>query len=191
MEFTRKKPLIILVAGRAGHGKSTLAKYLETIYIKSGKKVVVSPYTKYLKRILEDIMYMKMDDNNKPRDLLQQVSSKIIKEKLGYQDFFIRRQIEDIEIYSYFTDIIIVPDVRFPEEITIIKNKFPNVISIGIKRVDYISNLTIEQQQDITEVSLDNYHEYDYKVINNNDTSLKEKAIEIIESINTRSDINE
>lgn len=191
MEFVRKNPLIILVAGRAGNGKSTLAKHLETIYIKSGKKVVMSPYTKYLKQYIENIMYMKIDDNNKPRDLLQQISSKIIKGDLGYKDFFIRRQIEDIEIYSYFVDVIIVSDVRFPEEIDIIKEKFSNVISIGIKREDYISTLSLEQQQDITEIALNHYHEYDYEVINNNDVDLKEVARELIDKINIRRENHE
>lgn len=191
MEFIRGNPLIILVAGRAGNGKSTLAKNLETIYIKRGKKVVMSPYTKHLKQYIENIMYMKIDDNNKPRDLLQQISSKVIKEDLGYKDFFIRRQIEDMEVYSYFMDVIIVPDVRFPDEIDVIKSKFPNVISIGIKRENYISTLSLEQQRDITEVALDNYHEYDYEVINHEGVDLKKIAMELINKINIRSEVDE
>lgn len=179
MEFNRKEPMIILIAGRAHSGKTSLAKCLERESKRLGKKVVVSPYTKYLKMYIEEITGQKIDDNNKPRDLLQQISSKVIKGALGKENFFIDRQIEDIEFYSYFFDIILIPDVRFPSEIIAIKENFDNVISIGINRKDYTSKLTKEQQEDVTETSLNYYHDYDYEVVNSKNTDLSKIALEI------------
>ena len=124
MDFIKKQPLIILIAGRAESGKSTMAECLKKEYEKQNKKVIISPYTKYLKNYIENITNKKITEENKPRDLLQRISSEIIKTKLGKKNFFIDRQIEDIEIYSYFAEIIIIPDVRFPDEIDIIKEKF-------------------------------------------------------------------
>ena len=98
-------------------------------------------------------------------------------------NFFINRQIEDIKIYSYFIDIIIIPDVRFPNEIDIIKEKFPNTISIGVKRENFISPLTKKQQEDITENALNDYHNYDFEITNNNIEDLKSKVLEIIENV--------
>lgn len=186
MEFTKKEPLIILIAGRAKSGKSLLAKYFYQQYHNQNKKVIMSPYTKYLKHYIEEITNETIDENNKPRDLLQQISSKIIKKELGKLTFFIDRQIEDIEIYSYFADVILVPDVRFPNEIQTIKAKFPNVISIGITRKNYISTLTKEQQEDITETALDNYHEYDFEIENTDKTDLQKIAEDIIIKIKER-----
>ena len=186
MEFIKKEPLIILVAGTAGSGKSSLCEYLKKEYENINKKVIISPYTKYLKRYIEEITNEKIDESNKPRDLLQQISSKIIKQNLNKSDFFIDRQIEDIEIYSYFMDVILIPDVRFPQEIISIKEKFPNTISIGITRKDYISTLTKLQQQDITETSLNNYHEYDFEIENTKITNLEEVAKELVFKINRR-----
>lgn len=183
MEFQKKNPIILLIVGKARSGKNTLAQYLKEEYQKKQKKVIISPYTKYLKQYIEEITNKKIEENNKPRDLLQQISSKIIKQQLGMNHFFINRQIEDIKIYSYFMDVIIIPDVRFPEEINRIKEEFPNTIAIGITRKDYISTLTKEQQQDITEIALDNYHDYDFEIENSDLNNLKDKALEVFNQI--------
>lgn len=191
MRFKRKKPIIILIGGRARSGKSTLSKFIEEEYKSQNKKVIISPYTKMLKNYIEIITGKKITESNKPRDLLQQISSKIIKGDLGYKDFFIKRQIEDIEIYSYFADVILVPDVRFPEEFQRIKEYFQNVISIGINRINYISELTEEQKNDVTEISLDNYHDYDFEIKNDEKTDLLIVAKNIISRIKESGDENE
>lgn len=191
MEFSKKIPLVILIGGRAQSGKGTLTKYLQEKFEQQNKKVINSPYTKYLKHYIEQITGEKIDEKNKPRDLLQQISSKIIKNELKRNDFFIKRQIEDIEIYSYFADVILISDVRFPEEIQIIKEKFSNVVSIGVIRENYVSNLTKEQQHDITETALDNYHNYDFEIKNNNKVDLAIVAENIIQEIEERRCKNE
>lgn len=191
MKFIQKHPLIILIAGRARSGKSTLAQYFTTAYQQQQQLVINSPYTKYLKQYIENITQKPITDTNKPRDLLQKISSDLIKKELGYNDFFIKRQLEDLAIYSYFADVIIIPDVRFKEEITIIKEKYPNVFSIGITRVDFQSDLTNEQQQDITETALDNYHDYDFEVKNTTNTNLESIALTLMEKIKERRYTNE
>ena len=183
MEINNRKPKIILIAGRARTGKNQIAEYIKEYYEKTKKKVVISPYTKYLKSYIEEITNQKIKEENKPRDLLQQISSEIIKKELGMQNFFINRQIEDIKIYSYFMDVIIIPDVRFPNEIDIIKEKFSNVISIGVKRKNFISPLTKKQQEDITETALDDYHNYDFEVENDEKSKLKNSILEIIKRL--------
>ena len=181
MNLTNHHPTIILIAGKARSGKSTLAEYFKKNLEQNNKQVIISPYTKYLKEYIENITDKKITEDNKPRDLLQKLSKDLIKEKLGYYNLFINRQIEDINIYSYFKDYIIIPDFRFKEEIEIMKEKFDNVVSIKIERIDFKTDLTLEQQQDITEVSLDNYNNFDYIIENTKDTDLNEVAKRIIE----------
>lgn len=186
MKFENKNPLIILIAGKARSGKGTICNILTESYQKQGKKVVISPYSKYLKQYIEQITGQPIDDDNKPRELLQKISSELIKKKLGKYDFFLQRQIEDIEIYSYFMDVIIVSDVRFPEEIEALKAKFSNVVSIGVIRENYQSKLTKEQQKDATEVSLDGYHKYDFELKNNSKKQLYNDTIDIMECLKRR-----
>lgn len=183
MNFTKREIFIILIAGKAQSGKNVVAKYLQKEYQQKNKEVIISPYTKYLKRYIQEITGIPVTEKRKPRDLLQQISSKLIKEKLKQPNFFIRRQIEDIMIYSYFKDIIIVPDVRFPEEITAIKKQFPNVVSIQVNRKNYQSTLTKLQQQDITETALDHYQQFDYVIENTTKKELKQQIQTILKQI--------
>lgn len=191
MNFFKKNPIIILIAGKARSGKGTVASYLEQEFLKLNKKVVISPYTKYLKKYIEEITGEELDEEQKPRDLLQKISSELIKKELGKKNFFIQRQIDDLEIYSYFMDVVLIPDVRFPYEIEEIRKRFSNVIAIGIERKEYISTLTLEQQNDITEVSLDDYTNYDYKLINYDEFRLQQDVLEIFNKINERGNKHE
>lgn len=166
MKFKRRDPIIFLVAGKARSGKSTVGNIIYDEYINNNKKVIVSPITKYLKKYIEEITDVKMDETNKPRELLQKLSSVVIKGELGMSDFFIDRMVEDLKVYSYFFDVIVIPDVRFKEEIEVVKNNFKNAILIGVERINYESELSEKEKNDITEISLDNYNGYDYKIIN-------------------------
>ena len=56
-------------------------------------------------------------EESKPRKLLQELGTDVIRNKLNKAEMFIERQLDDIEIYSYFYDAIIVPDIRLPREI--------------------------------------------------------------------------
>ena len=73
----------------------------------------------------------------------------------------IKRVIEDIKVYSYFYDVIVISDARYIDEIELIKKEFNNVITIHINSNNCILN------KHITETSLDNYNNYDYVIDNN------------------------
>ena len=180
MNFNKKNTLIILIAGKARSGKGEVASYLKDYFFKKEKKIILSPYTKYLKRYIVEVTGKEFNDEDKPRDLLQKLSSDLIKKKLSNPNFFINRQLEDLSFYSYFMDVVIIPDVRFEEEINKVKENFTNVVTIGVKRKNYLSILTKEQQEDITEVALDNYCNYDYKIEN---TSLEKLQLDVLKII--------
>ena len=177
-------PIIIVIAGKARSGKNTTADLLKTLFEADSKKVILSPYTKYLKRYVEEITGDKIDEDHKPRDLLQQLGVEVIKEKLGKRDLFIARQLDDIDIYSYFFDVIIVPDARFPNEIETLKKSYEHVISIKVKS-SLDSDMTIQEKMHITETALDNYDEtnFDYIVENESLSSLSENIKKLYEQI--------
>ena len=186
MNLENRNPMIYCISGKAGSGKSTVGAIIEREYQKLGLKTITSPYTKYLKQYIGTITGVNVTEENKPRELLQKLSSDLIKKKLNNKDFFIRRQVEDIEFYSYFFDVVIIPDVRFPNEIEILKEKFPNVVSIRVERQNYESKLTEEEMQDITETALDKYNNYDYIITNESRKELESDTLKIINNLKER-----
>lgn len=180
MKISYRNPKIIIIAGKARSGKNTTADIFKELYEKDNKKVIISPYTKYLKKYIEEITNQEIDENHKPREMLQQLGVEIIKEKLGKYDMFIDRQIDDIDIYSYFFDVIIIPDARFPKEIDVIKEKYKNVLTLKVIST-LQNNMTSDEQKHITETSLDSYSDdnFDYVIENNNLDDLKNKIKDI------------
>ena len=64
-----------------------------------------------------------------------------------------------------------------------LKKRFTNVTSIGVEKENYISPLEESQERHITEHDLDNYDNYDYKIINSTKEKLEEEISKILEVI--------
>ena len=108
MEVNYRNPKIYLLSGKARHGKDTIAGYLKEFYEKDGKKVIFSRAGKYIKFYAMEMTGWDGSEETKPRTLLQELGTDVIRNKLNKAEMFIDRQIDDIEIYSYFYDAIIV-----------------------------------------------------------------------------------
>ena len=67
MNYQNHNPVIILIAGKSGSGKTTIANYLKKLFEEEGKKVILSPYTKYLKKYIEEITGEAISEENKPQ----------------------------------------------------------------------------------------------------------------------------
>ena len=120
-----------------------------------------------------------LSEETKPREFLQQLGTTVIRQKLKKDDLFINRMIDDIEIFSYFYDAIIISDVRLKKEIIDLKKAYPNIISIHIDRPNFDNGLTEEQKKHPTEIDLDDYNEFDIEVVNTTLDDLKETAEKI------------
>ena len=90
---------------------------------------------------------------------------------------------EDIEVFSYFYDVIVITDARLVDEIEMPKQKFSNVITIRIENNNN-NNLTESEKNHITETGLDNYLGFDY-ILKNNSTieDLKNQITEILKGV--------
>ncbi len=180
-DLKTKKPTIFLIAGKVKHGKSTLGTYIKEICDNHGKKTVILQFSTYIKLYAKEYFGWDGKEETKPRELLQQLGTDIIREKLNKSSFHIDRTCEDIEILSFFYDVMIITDVRTPEEIEILKKKFKKVVSIKVTRPECIDKLTEVQKNHYTEVALDGYDKYDYKIENTTLEKLKMAANYIVE----------
>ena len=181
MELLKRKVKIFILSGKARSGKDEVADIICNLY--KDKKVKKLSYAYYLKQYVKNISNWDGSEDNKPRDLLQSVGIDLIKNKIDNK-LLIRRLIEDIEVYSYFYDIIVITDARLIDEVEDIKNKYSDAKSIRINR-NKDNNLTHSQKEHVTETNLDNYNNFDYVIENNNDYSNLEKEVnKILEDVN-------
>ena len=180
MEFIDHKPIIYVLSGKSGSGKSKSAEIIKDIYYKKNKKSIIVSYATPLKEYAKNILSWN-EEEEKPREFLQQVGVELIKNKID-KEFLIKRVIQDIKVYSYFYDVIIVSDARFVEEIECLK-EFDKVISIHINSNN--NELTEKQKNHSTETGLDNYNNYN-NIIDNNSTvyNLKEELESIVGEVN-------
>ena len=171
---------IYILSGKSRSGKDSLADYMIEEFEKNGLKSIKLQFSSYMKMYAKVLTGWDGSEDTKPRTLLQELGTDIIRNKID-KDFFIKRIIEDIRVYSFFYDIIIVSDARFKEEIIKVKDVYKSVKSIYVERPDYENELTEKEKEHVTEKGLEGYNDFDYKVINNASLdNLKENAINIV-----------
>lgn len=174
MEFIKRNPKIFVISGKARSGKNEISKIIEKSY--SNKKCITISFGYYIKDYAKRISDWDGSEETKPRDLLQHLGIELVRNKIDKR-LFIDRILQDIEIFSYFYDIIIISDVRLLDEITILKENYPDSISIRVIRNNYENNLTEEQKNHLTEIDLDEYTDFDYIIENDQDLENKVKDI--------------
>lgn len=168
---------IFIISGKAHNGKNTVGEIIKKYYQKYDKKVVITSYAKYLKMYASDIISWDGNEETKPRKFLQDLGCDIIKKDID-SNFLINRMLQDILIYKNFADILIITDARFKEEIEIIKNEYKDVYSIRVVKENPSNS------NHISEVALDNYHDFDYVIDNSFSISeLEENVIKIIKEV--------
>ena len=172
---------VFLISGKARHGKDTTGNFLQEAYEEKGFRVCRSQISKYLKVYAKDYFGWDGTEETKPRKLLQELGTDIIREKLNKPRFFVDRTIEDIEILSNFFDVMIITDIRLPLEINAIKEKAQDVVSINVERINFESPLTPNEQKHKIENAMEDFNDYNYKLINDTLDELKINAQQIAE----------
>jgi len=161
MEFINHNPKILILSGKAKSGKNLAANLIEEYY--ASKKCIQLSYAYYLKQYVKKITKWDGNENTKPRKLLQDLGIDLLKKQID-DKLLIRRICEDIKVYSYFYDIIIITDARLKDEIEIPLKMFKNVKTIRITRENFDNELSNEEKKHITETDLDNYDNFDYVI---------------------------
>lgn len=158
-----KKSTVILLSGKSGSGKDFVANIMKEKLEQKGNKVLVTHYADLLKYILKTFFDWDGQKDEHGRHLLQYVGTDVIRrQNPNYWVDFVK---DIIIMFSNNWDYILIPDTRFPNEITRMFCSNFRTISIRITRLNYISKLTDEQQQHESETALDSYS-FDYYMTN-------------------------
>ncbi len=166
---------IFMFCGKARSGKDTSALILKKILEEKNKKVIILQYSYYIKEFAKKIMNWDGSEETKPRSFLQELGTDIIRKKIDNL-FFIKRLLEDLKVYEFYFDYVIISDVRFAIEIDEPRKKYP-VKAIKITREDKNEILSLKQQNHSTETGLDNYNNFDYEIKNDFDLEYLEQEI--------------
>ena len=158
MELKKKKPIIFIVSGKASSGKDTTCNFINNYVELKKMKCINLQFSSYIKMYAKEIFNWDGSEESKPRTLLQELGTDIIRNKID-EKFFINRIIEDIKVYSYYFDFITISDARFKEELDSIYNEFDNVYKLRIDGPLFENNLNEKEKNHITEVSLDDYND--------------------------------
>ena len=169
---------IIFFGWKANSGKDSTAEYLDNYYRSRGLDVVNIQISFYIKMYAKEIAKWDGDNETKPRQLLQDLGTELIRKQID-EYFFIKRILQDIDIYSRYFDVITISDGRLPEEFASVKVAYPETVTVHVTRPDYNSSLTKDQKAHVTEALVDEI-EYDYEIVNDGTLEdLEKKAIEL------------
>ena len=171
---------IFLIAGKAGSGKSEVAKFIKEFFIYEKEETVITNFSKYIKNFALELSDWDGKDTSKPRSLMQKIGDDLRKID---PDYLVDSMIRDMSYYEKVCQNVVVSDVRMPNEIEKIREAYDEVYVFYIINQFGTSKLSIEEQTHITETALENYNDFDYTLVNDDLKTLKDKLFKILEEI--------
>lgn len=161
MKEGKKSMQVILIAGKSGSGKSTLGRTIVNLLKNKGIHALQTEFSKYIKLYAKEMLGVQEDDE-KPRKFLQDMGV-YIRDVVFDENFFIKRMLDDLKIYEKYFDTIVISDVRLKNEIEKMQASGYKVITIYVESTKD-NDLTTEEKNHVTELELENYPNFDYRI---------------------------
>lgn len=172
---------IVLISGKARHGKDSLAAFMKEDLEKQNKKVLITHYADLLKFICANYFNWNGKKDAEGRQLLQYIGTDKI--RAVDPDTWVMFIIKILKIFPDTWDYVLIPDCRFVNEVSLMKKNFNDIKVIRIHRPNFINDLSEEQKNSESETALDNYT-FDYVICNDSTLdNLKLKAEYLVEDI--------
>lgn len=165
---------VILISGKAQHGKDTSAEIMRRSMEDAGYRVVVTHYADLLKYICKTFFGWDGRKDEYGRQLLQYVGTDVIRSRAP--SYWVDFLSGFFSIFSDEWDYVIIPDTRFPNEVSKMRESGFDTVHIRVKRENFVSPLTEEQQHHPSEVALDAV-EPDFWLINDGSIEELERRI--------------
>ena len=156
---------VILISGSARFGKDSTAFMMKELLEKQKKRVLIIHYADNLKLFAKNYFGWSGQKDQKGRELLQWLGTDVIRK--NYEDTWVDMVVALLKGIKTLYDYIIIPDVRFPNEIDRMRDNF-DCITVRVIRPNFDNGLTEEQRKHPSETALDNYP-MEYELINDGD----------------------
>ena len=154
---------VILISGKARAGKDLSANILKEEFVKEGKTSIILHYADFLKSFCREHLSYKGKDVEGGRELLQWFGTDVVRN--NYEDTWVDMMFALLKGIRSEYDCVIIPDVRFPNEIEKIKNNFKSV-TLRIVRNNEKNELSNDEKKHLSETALDDY-EFEHVIFNN------------------------
>lgn len=168
-----------MISGKAESGKDTVANHIYNILSSAGKSVFIIHFADYLKFACSTYLGWDGKKDEYGRSMLQNIANEHFRK--FNQDYFAERTVETIKILATNYDYVLIPDLRYTNELELVKNNFDSV-AIRVERKNHISTLTKNQLENISETNLDNY-DFPYIITEEEISKKLEKTNQILEEI--------
>lgn len=178
-----KKPVVVLINGKARHGKNTLAYILQNILSRKNIKSYIEGNASAVKQLaLTEFKWNGLKDD-RGRQLLIDITNS----GYNYDPFFWEKKTEHSASKIFNLDVLIIPDWRYLNTKKYFKDRGYEVCCLHIEREKAIIEMNQQLQNDISEKGFD-ISEYDYKIYNKSDDldHLKQLVQEFIVPIITK-----
>lgn len=166
---------IILISGKMRRGKDTLASFLKSSLKEQANRVLVIHYADFLKWFCREYLGWDgkketlQENGESGREMLQRVGTDVVRK--NNPSSWVEMMIALLKgIYTEY-DYVLIPDVRFPNEIEDIVDAFEDesrVMTVRVERPDFKCEATESEQNHISETALDDY-KFDLYVKNTGD----------------------
>ena len=144
---------VITISGHAGHGKDTTARFIKNTLECFGNKVLITHYADLLKYICKTYLGWDGQKDERGRTLLQHIGTDIVRNE--NPDYWVDFMIFVLGLSADKWNYVIIPDTRFPNEISRLRQDGFDVLHIRVERPRFENNLTSNQSIHQSETSLD------------------------------------
>lgn len=145
---------VIIISGKARHGKDTVAAMMASELRERGKKVLVTHYADPLKFVCTKFFGWNGEKDDEGRSLLQYVGTDIVRK--FDENFWVDHLGRLLLAFKDEWDYVIIGDARFPNEIDSMRDLGHDVTHVRVVRTVVNTALTQKQQTHESEVALDN-----------------------------------
>ena len=164
----------ILISGKAGHGKDTVAQLMKEELEQQGEKVLIIKFGDPVKWFAREYYNWNGEKDEKGRSLLQYIGTEMMR---TYNKYYWGVIISEFVAANEDFTVALIPDWRFLSEEYCIHDDVENYYTLRVERPGYKNpNMTEAQLKHVSETELDNYS-FDYTIWNDSTMDdLREKV---------------
>ena len=165
----------------ARHGKDTTAKFLQDALQEKSRRVLVAHFGDLVKYVCQKFFGWNGEKDEAGRTLLQQIGTDRVRAQ--DENYWVRFLAEILTMFPDQWDYVLIPDCRFPNEISCLKDAGLDILHVRVVRPFFVSPLTQEQQNHPSETALDSVTP-DVLIYNEGDLdALRNAALDLLDHL--------